>query len=504
MNTSLSYTCGIKGYDLEDDDEIESVLLKKIGETLSKGEMIWYHNLPPNSIDSFTMLTDLFVKAHTGAKKVATRKSNLFKVRQKDNEMLREFVSRFQMERIDLPPVTNDWVVQSFTHALNERSSVASCQLKQNLIEYPVVTWADMQNRYQSKIRVEDDQFGAPSGSVYPNRSEGRIQRDIDRKPRSDKDQYQPYSVDRRNNEPGRNPVRNDRGQNSRMIMSKSGFDKHVEPKEAPRLSKYNFSVDASCIVSAIGRIKDTRWPRPLQSDPAQTNPNQMCKYHGTNGHRTEDCRQLMDEVARLFNEGHLREFLSDQAKNHFKDMDTNRKNKHEESQYVIHIIVGGIDVSQGPIFKHTKVTITRDKRTRDYLLEDILSFNDEDAEGIEQPHNDVLVISILMNKIQVKRVLVDPVSLANIIRSRVVEQLGLQDQIVPAARVRNDFNMASKTTKDEIMLPINMARTIQETKFHVIDGDMRYNVLLGRPWIHNMRVLPSTLHQVLKFLTPE
>ncbi|XP_019224147.1 PREDICTED: uncharacterized protein LOC109205847 [Nicotiana attenuata] len=95
---------------------------------------------------------------------------------------------------------------------------------------------------------------------------------------------------------------------------------------------------------------------------------------------------------------------------------------------------------------------------------------------------------------------LVDPSSSANIIRSRVVEQLGLQDQIVPAARVLNDFNMVSETTKGDIILLVNIGRTIHETKFHVIDGDMRYNALLGRLWIHNMRVVPSMLHQVLKF----
>ncbi|XP_070008324.1 uncharacterized protein [Nicotiana sylvestris] len=108
------------------------------------------------------------------------------------------------------------------------------------------------------------------------------------------------------------------------------------------------------------------------------------------------------------------------------------------------------------------------------------------------------------MNKIQVKRVLVDPGSSANIIQSRVVKQLGLRDQIVPAARVLNGFNMPSETTKEEIMLPVYVAGTIQETKFHVIEGDMRYNVLLGRPWIHNMRVVPSTLYQVLKFPIPK
>ncbi|XP_070039084.1 uncharacterized protein [Nicotiana tomentosiformis] len=114
-----SYTCALKGNDLED-NEIESVLLKKFGETLSKGSMIWYHNLPPNSIDSFAMLANSFVKAHTGTIKDATRKLDLFKVKQRDNEMLREFVSRFQIERMELPSVTDDWVVQAFTQGLND------------------------------------------------------------------------------------------------------------------------------------------------------------------------------------------------------------------------------------------------------------------------------------------------------------------------------------------------------------------------------------------------
>ncbi|XP_070011435.1 uncharacterized protein [Nicotiana sylvestris] len=39
---------------------------------------------------------------------------------------------------------------------------------------------------------------------------------------------------------------------------------------------------------------------------------------------------------------------------------------------------------------------------------------------------------------------------------------------------------MASETTKGEIILPVNVAGTIQETKFHVIEGDMRYGHVGG------------------------
>ncbi|XP_070034376.1 uncharacterized protein [Nicotiana tomentosiformis] len=160
------------------------VLLRKFRETLSKGAMIWNHNLPPNSIDSFAMLADAFVKAHASVIKVETRKSDLFKVKQRDNEMLREFVSRYQMERMDLPPVADDWFVQAFIQGINPRSFVASQQLKQNLVEYPSVTWADVYNRYQSKIRVEDNQLGAPSGSVYRNRENDKSKRIVDQEPR--------------------------------------------------------------------------------------------------------------------------------------------------------------------------------------------------------------------------------------------------------------------------------------------------------------------------------
>ncbi|XP_070018234.1 uncharacterized protein [Nicotiana sylvestris] len=133
-------------------------------------------------------------------------------------------------------------------------------------------------------------------------------------------------------------------------------------------------------------------------------------------------------------------------------------------------------------------------------MPEDALSFYEEEAKGISQLHNDALVISILLNKIQVERVLVDPGSLANIIRMRVIEQLGMQDQIILASQILNGFNIASETTKGEIILPVNVAGTIHDTKFHVIKGDMRYNALLGRPWIHNMRAVPLTFHQMMKF----
>ena len=34
--------------------------------------------------------------------------------------------------------------------------------------------------------------------------------------------------------------------------------------------------------------------------------------------------------------------------------------------------------------------------------------------------------------------------------------------------------------------------------KFHVIDAATSYNALLGRPWLHDNQIVPSTLHQLV------
>jgi len=56
---------------------------------------MWYHNLAPNSINLFAVLADSFIKAHTDAIKVATRKFDAFKIKKREIEIVQEFVSHF-------------------------------------------------------------------------------------------------------------------------------------------------------------------------------------------------------------------------------------------------------------------------------------------------------------------------------------------------------------------------------------------------------------------------
>nr|XP_016476400.1 PREDICTED: uncharacterized protein LOC107797992 [Nicotiana tabacum] len=248
----------VKGNDLAP-HEIESVLLKKFGETLTNRALTWYSLLPELSIDSFEMLADYFIKAHAGARKVHARKADIFRIAQGKPKLLREFVTRFQKERMLLPAISDKLEAEAFTKGLILRSSDASRKLKESLLKFQAITWADVHNR-------SADRFVTDS--------------------------------------------RTDRGQSNRSLQDKETSGSRDSSYH--RLSEYNFNVNIVELVLAMRNIKEARLSKSMRSDPSQRDPNLWCEYHGTNSHRIGDCRHLCEEVATLLKNGHLREFLSD------------------------------------------------------------------------------------------------------------------------------------------------------------------------------------------------
>ncbi|XP_009587186.2 uncharacterized protein [Nicotiana tomentosiformis] len=115
-------------------------------------------------------------------------------------------------------------------------------------------------------------------------------------------------------------------------------------------------------------------------------------------------------------------------------------------------------------------------------------------------PHNNALVISLFVHDTNVKRVLIDPGRLVNIILLWVVNEMQANDKVIPKARSLFGFNNSSVVTKREVVLATFVEGVIKDTKFQMIIADMTYSIILERPWIHDMDVVPSTLHQVIKF----
>ncbi|XP_075101934.1 uncharacterized protein LOC142177357 [Nicotiana tabacum] len=187
-----TYTTAVKGNDLAP-HEIESVLLKIFGETFTSGALTWYSLLPEHSIDSFEMLADSFVKAHADARKVQARKANIFRIAHRESELLREFVTRFQKERMLLPTIPDEWAAEAFTKGLNPRSLNAFRKLKESLLEFQATTWVDVHNQYESKIRIEDDQVGFLSSTKGWEKNREKTKDDIDTDRRTSRERFLPY-----------------------------------------------------------------------------------------------------------------------------------------------------------------------------------------------------------------------------------------------------------------------------------------------------------------------
>nr|XP_009595803.1 uncharacterized protein LOC104092028 [Nicotiana tomentosiformis] len=306
-----AFTTGVKGNDLTKQD-IESVLVKKFGET------------------------HLFIKSHSGAQKVEKRMENIFKVKQGDTKLLREFVDRFQCERMLLPRVPDNWEAMAFASNLNEKSSEATRRLKESLREFPAMTWNDVYNRFANKD-------SSSSSSRF----------------------------------------RKDRGERS------SDANTNV------RIGDYNFNVSTSELVVVLISMWDkVRWPKEMRSNPNRRNPDFLCEFHNDHGHRTSDCRLLQGEVEYLLKQGYLTELFNE------KDKQAYMKNRQEppkppSPKRTVNVINSGEEVN-GVTYtvarKITKFIITHGKRTRQALEDGNITFDDADANGLMIPHNDALV----------------------------------------------------------------------------------------------------------------
>ena len=60
-------------------------------------------------------------------------------------------------------------------------------------------------------------------------------------------------------------------------------------------------------------------------------------------------------------------------------------------------------------------------------------------------------------------------------------------------------FGGRGKYTTDHIQLWLKVGPIASLAQFHVVKTEVSYHVLLGRPWLHKHRLVPSTYHQCVK-----
>ncbi|RVW50053.1 hypothetical protein CK203_104099 [Vitis vinifera] len=68
--------------------------------------------------------------------------------------------------------------------------------------------------------------------------------------------------------------------------------------------------------------------------------------------------------------------------------------------------------------------------------------------------------------------------------------------------RILSGFNGSSTTSLGDIVLPVQAGPVTLNVQFSVVQELSPFNVILGRTWLHYMKAIPSTYHQMVSFLT--
>ncbi|XP_077226421.1 uncharacterized protein LOC143859653 [Tasmannia lanceolata] len=133
-------------------------------------------------------------------------------------------------------------------------------------------------------------------------------------------------------------------------------------------------------------------------------------------------------------------------------------------------------------------VAMVRDSRA--------LSFTDEDLPPEGRDRTRPLRITILCNKKKVPEVLVDNGSALNVCPLSTAITLGFGlDDFIPSEQGILAYDGTRRDVIGILATEIEIGGEIFEVEFQVLDIKTSFCLLLGRPWLHKVGVIPSTLH---------
>ena len=117
--------------------------------------------------------------------------------------------------------------------------------------------------------------------------------------------------------------------------------------------------------------------------------------------------------------------------------------------------------------------------------------------------HYDAMVLNLCINGFDVHRVLVDPGSAPDLLQLPAFKQMKLSLGVVNSVeRILYGFNEVTIVTLRDVVLLVKVGLITQQVFFSIVEDLGPYNAIMGRAWLHSMKVILSTYHQMVSYLT--
>ncbi|GAA0154201.1 hypothetical protein LIER_12255 [Lithospermum erythrorhizon] len=166
----------------------------------------------------------------------------------------------------------------------------------------------------------------------------------------------------------------------------------------------------------------------------------------------------------------------------------------------------GGDSRNSRKIYAHREMYSIVETTTK---KEEVITFNDKDLVGIEVPHDDSVVIALVIANFKVERILVDTGSSVDVVYLSTFDKWRLPRSLIKLLHTPlTGFTGHTIQVVSELTLDFTVAErariSIIRAQFTVVDlEDSSYNGLIGRPILTALRATVSPIYLKLKFPTP-
>ncbi|XP_034699385.1 uncharacterized protein LOC117924780 [Vitis riparia] len=454
------------------------MLLCKVFPTSLQGQALsWFHRLPANSIDNFRDLSEVFVGQYLCSARHKQNISTLQNLKMQENETLREFMKRFGQAVLQVESYNMDAILQIF-----KRSISSGTTFFESLAKKPPTTMDELFRRASKYSMLEDDIRAATQQVLVTGQTT---------KNEATKSFKAP-------NHPGSS----NRGQEERR----------PPPIRTP------LTMSCKKLLPIIRNLTGFRWPVPIRSNPLERDCNKRCDYHKDHKHTTETCISLRYMIEELLKAGHLKQYVRTVPKGGESPHNRGPRAPATPIRAMINYIYGGpLDAECNS--KRKKQRLLRAATIQEHVslvqpglvngsihpIDGTIVFPAPDPSRVLQPHQDALILTIGVGNYDVKRILIDPGSSADLLQVAVIKRMGFEpSNLENPGRTLSGFNESSTTSLGDIILPVYAGPVILNSLFFVVEDLSPFNAILGRTWLHGMKAIPSTYHQRVSFITQD
>ena len=197
-------------------------------------------------------------------------------------------------------------------------------------------------------------------------------------------------------------------------------------------------------------------WLKLISTPVERRDKSKYCRFHQNHEHCTNECRYLKDQVETLIRQGKLQKYVRKMEPYKYQQKDdqdrTLEVRDSKPPAREIKTILGGLTMlkslkkAQGREINSVHSWVLPMKMPKNDELD--IVFSERDSRSIRQPHDDPLVIMLIMEEFNIHRVLIDNGSSADIVYLSAFQQMKLDKK-----RIRPFTLPLGSFTGDRIVL---------------------------------------------------